>query len=430
MPPRTVTVIAATIAGAAAFAGGLAIDRSDDTATRPADAQASARTAGTPGLISRYSAAVRANPQNPDGYALLSAAYQQSSRESTESGLFERAEENVRRGLRIAPGDPGLLTQRASLLLARHQFRDALRDADRAHRTDPTLRRTYGALTDSLIELGRYERAGRILQEGIDRGPTLGLYARAAYFQELHGDIAGAARALRLAASAGGESAENVAYVQTLLGNLELASGRRAAALRAYRTAAARLPGYQSAQLGLGRLDAQRGRLAAAERRIGAVARANPNPESLTALLEVRVAAGHPQATRTRDELREVFRELAAGGENTGVERGLFEAQYGSRELALRYARAGLRDSPSVRAHDALALALVRNERPREALRHARLALRLGTRDGSTLYRAALTAQAAGRTDLARIWVRRALERNPRFSPVDGPAAQQLARDL
>ena len=83
-----------------------------------------------------------------------------------------------------------------------------------------------------------------------------------------------------------------------------------------------------------------------------------------------------------------------------------------------------------MRAHDAYAHALLVSRRPREALHHARLALRLGSRDGAVLYRAALAARAAGEPDAARTWLRRALARNPRFSPVYGPAAERLLATL
>lgn len=434
MPRLPVTAIAAIAAGAAAFAGGLAL--SYDAAPEPA----AATTAAAPSLpgpgatteqrIARYAAIVRAKPLVPAGYALLSSAYQQRSRESAEPGLLERSESVLKRGLSIAPQDPALLTQRASLLLARHQFRAALVDAETVHRADPTLRRPYGALVDALVELGEYDRAGDALQEAIDRGPSLAIYARASYFQELHGDLGGAARALRLAASAGGEAAENVAYVQTLLGNLEVGSGHQVAAGRAYGEALSRVPGYVPAEIGMGRLDAQRGRLAAANRRLTRAARRSPSPESLTALLETRLASGDPRAASTIAELRATYVSLRASGENTGVERGLFEAQHGDARVALRLTRQGLRDAPSIRAHDAYGHALVRSGRPRAGLRHARLALRLGSRDGAVLYRGALAAHAAGRDDLARTWLRRAVGRNPRFSPLYGPRAERLLARL
>src|SRR5205085_5978529 len=131
--------------------------------------------------------------------------------------------------------DPGALTERAALELSRHDFRAGLADAERARRLAPQVVAPYGALVDALVELGRYRAAGRALQAMVDRRPDLAAYARVSYFRELHGDLGGAAAAMRLAVSAGSGAAENTAYVQSLLGDLELARGRVGAAALAYR---------------------------------------------------------------------------------------------------------------------------------------------------------------------------------------------------
>ncbi len=426
---------AAALTAILAFGTGAAIlsatnhDVPAASAREPAPALPS-RDASTDERIAAYDAIVKARPRVPAGYALLSAAYQQKSRESADPDALPRAERAVERGLRVAPADLSLLAQRSSLRLARHQFKAALVDAEAVYRADPTLRRPYGALVDALVELGQYGRAGERLQEAIDRGPTLGIYARASYFRELHGDIAGAKHALRLAASAGGESAENVSYVQTLLGNLQLGSGDPRGAERSYREALGRTPAYVPALIGFGRLAASRGDLGDAERRLSDAVGRNASPESLTALVEVQLAAKSPGAASSVAELRDTYASLSAEGENTGVERGLFEAQHGSPALALQLARQGLRDAPSVRAEDALAYALTRSGRPGEALRHARRAVRLGSRDAGLLYRSAVTANAAGEPELARRWIHRALASNPRFSPLYAPQARQLERVL
>src|SRR5436189_3630243 len=91
------------------------------------------------------------------------------------------------------------------------------------------------------------------------RTPTLAAYARVSYFRELHGDLDGALAAMRLAVSAGGEAPENVAYVQTLLGNLLLARGSLGDARLAYLEALDRVPAYPPASAVLARVDPARG---------------------------------------------------------------------------------------------------------------------------------------------------------------------------
>ena len=100
----------------------------------------------------------------------------------------------------------------------------------------PSLVAVLPVIADAQIELGRYGAAERTLQQLLDIKPNLTSYSRVSYLRELTGDLPGAVEAMRLAVSAGGGDPENVAYVQVLLGDLELQQ-------RAGRGGAARLHG-------------------------------------------------------------------------------------------------------------------------------------------------------------------------------------------
>src|SRR5205085_11445371 len=114
------------------------------------------------------------------------------------------------------------------LALARHDFSGALTLGARAGNEGAFVR------VDALVELGRYAAAARELQAMVDRKPNLAAYARVSYLRELHGDLDGAAAAMRLAVDSGGPAQENVAYVSSLLGELERQLGHPALARRAY----------------------------------------------------------------------------------------------------------------------------------------------------------------------------------------------------
>ena len=90
--------------------------------------------------------------------------------------------------------------------------------------------------------------------------PTLAAYSRVSYFRELNGDLDGAVEAMRLAAAAGGGSVEASAYVESLLGKLEVDRGRYGSAEQAYGRALSLDPTYAPALAGLARLDATAGR--------------------------------------------------------------------------------------------------------------------------------------------------------------------------
>jgi tetratricopeptide (TPR) repeat protein len=286
-------------------------------------------------------------------------------------------------------------------------------------------------IVDADVELGRYGPAARTLQRMVDLKPDLAAYARVSYVRELHGDLPGALVAMKLAASAGGGTPENSAYVDTLLGNLQLARGHYGAAAHAYRDALARFPRYVPAAAGAARLRAARGDLDGAIRSLRGVVGRLPLPEYVVALGETELAAGRrTQAAHDFALVRAEERLLRANGVNTDTEVALYEASHGDRRRAVVLARRAWASAPSVRSADAVGWALARSGRPRQGLRWARRALRLGTRDPMFLLHAGLAARASGLPALARRWLRRSLADNPRFSPLWAPRARAVLREL
>ena len=192
------------------------------------------RPSGDP--VADAQAAVRAAPGSAAAYASLGDAYLQRARESGDPSFYTRAERSFDAALRRDGADVGALIGAGTLAGLRHDFAEQLRLGQEARRAAPDLARPYTVVADAQIELGRYDHAARSIQRLVDLKPGLAAYARASYFRELSGDRAGAVAAMRLAASAGG-TPENFAYVQALVGDLELARGHGAAAGDAYRSA-------------------------------------------------------------------------------------------------------------------------------------------------------------------------------------------------
>jgi tetratricopeptide (TPR) repeat protein len=355
----------------------------------------------------------------------------QRARETADPAHYARAEAAFRQALRDDRRSVDATIGMATLALARHDFRAGLRYAQRARRLGPELARSFSVLVDAELELGRYEQAGRSLQQMIDLRPSLASYARVSYFRELHGDLAGAASAMRLAVSAGEGVPENVAYVQTLLGDLEAMRGHIRAARRAYATALAGVPGYVPAIASRAQLDAASGRLGPAIRGYQNIVRGRPLPQYVIALGEIQQAAGRRAAARETFALVDAERRLLAADDvNTDVEIALFEADHGDRDRAVDLARRAWNTAPSVRSADAVGWALTRSGRSSDGLAWARRALRLGSRDPFILTRAGLSARAAGRDREARRYLRRALQANPRFSVVWAPRARKALRRL
>jgi pentatricopeptide repeat protein len=360
--------------------------------------------------------------------AELAAAYLQKVRETGDPNFYARADGILRLALARGPEDPAELIEAATLAAGRHDFRGALRLAERARALQPEAIAAYPVLVDALVELGRYDRAERVLQQMIDRKPSLPAYARVSYFRELHGDLDGAADTMARAVSAGGAVPENVAYVRTLLGDLELARGRPGAARRAYGMALAAVPGYTPAAAGRARLAAYRGDLAGAIAGWRRIVTRLPLPEHVIALGEAERAAGRRAAARRDLELVQAQQTLLDGaGVNTDVELAVFEADHGDPRRGVRLARRAWAAAPSVRSADALGWALTRNGRPEAGSSWAQRALRLGSLDPTFRFHAGMSALAVGRDEEGRRQLRTALEHGLRAHPWQ---AQQALRKV
>jgi tetratricopeptide (TPR) repeat protein len=236
---------------------------------------------------------------------------------------------------------------------------------------------------------------------------------------------------MQRAVSAGGGSPENVAYVETLLGNLQFQAGQTTRAGASYSIALARVPGYLPAQAGLATVEAARGDLGGAIERYEGVVKRSAVHEYHLLLLEAKLAAGRPAAAR---------REIAAIRKNQAIERGrgvntdaelaIFEADHGSATRAVTLGRSAVAKAPSVSSADALSWALTAAGRGRGALHWAKQALRTGWQDPLARYHAGMAAKLTGRELLARRWLTQALALNPQFSPLHAPRAQRALRSL
>ena len=163
---------------------------------------------------------------------------------------------------------------------------------------------------------------------------------------------------MRLAVSAGG-APENVAYVQVLLGDLELQRGRvrrRAAGLHLRAAIAAGLS--RPAMVGLARADAAGGDLGRAAVRLRRAAERLPLTSTLNLLSQAERAPGSPgsrggRTATPRGPQQGLYRAAKTAPDAEAV---LFEADHGSPAAAVALGRRVWRAAPSVRSADALGL--------------------------------------------------------------------------
>jgi tetratricopeptide (TPR) repeat protein len=387
--------------------------------------------ASTDQRISILQEAVRDGIGGAEGYSSLGDAYLQKARENGDPSFYSRADRSFDAALRRDARSMSAVLGAGTLAGVRHDFREQLRRGLEARRLMPELVASYPVIADAQIELGRYGAAERTLQRLLDLKPNLTSYSRVSYYRELRGDLDGAVEAMRLAVSTNAGVAENVAYVQTLLGDLELQRGRPAAARSAYRTALARLPRYAPADAGLARVDIAAGNLDAAASRLRSVAQRLPLTSNLILLAETDQARGDERAAETDlAVVRTQQRLLRAAGARPDAELVLFEANHGNPRAAVQLGRRLWAEAPSVRSADALGWALTRAGRPGEGLAWARRALRLGSRDAVFHLHAGLSAKAVGRAGLAARSLRIALAARGVLSPLQARDARTALEAL
>ena len=387
--------------------------------------------ASTDQRIALLQRAAREGVADPPAYASLGDAYLQKARDTGDPSYYSRADRSFGLARRGDARNLDAVLGAGTLAGLRHDFGEQLRLGREARRLAPGLTASLPVIADAQIELGRYETAERTLQRMLDAKPNLTSYARVSYFRELNGDLEGALQSMRLAVSAGAAASENVAYLQTLIGDLELQRNRPAAARTAYRSALARLPGYAPAGAGLARVDNAAGDLDGAARRLRDVAGRLPLTSHLTLLADTDAARGAERAAaRDLDVVRAQQRLLQAAGTRPDAELIVFEATHGDPRAAVRLGRRLWTEAPSVRSADALGWALTRAGRPEEGLAWSVRALRLGTREPLYHLHAGLAAKAAGRAGPARAELRAALTGRAALSPLQARDARTALEAL
>ena len=373
-------------------------------------------------------AAVRAG--STEQRAALGLAYLQKARSFADPTYYSKATGLFDLALADDPRDQAALIGKALVANGQHRFALSLRYARRAIRINSYEADALGVAADSLIELGRYPAAATTLQKMLDLRPDVASFSRTSYYRELHGDLSGAISAMRDALASTQLVGDDAAWVRTQLGDLMFTLGAYDRAERLFRSAIEVGSEPYQARVGIARVDAARGDLARAARRMSRVASTYPSPANIILLHDLYVAAGRSsRAIDQRTLLDAQMRLFAAQRVVPDVEVTLFYADHGLRRgWNVKAARRQYEARPSVRTADALAWALHAAGRDRRAAPFVSQALRLGTRDPLTQYHAGVVLLSAGRRAAGRAHLRTALAQSPQFSVLHANNARRLLR--
>ncbi|MEU0843439.1 tetratricopeptide repeat protein [Streptomyces sp. NPDC005962] len=439
--PRTVRTaavvctLAVGLTAGSSVLGGTPADRpAEPVSLRSAGAPASLQQVSADGLAGRISALqkhLRAQPKDASGWSGLGAAYIEQARSTGDPTRYPQAEKTFARALAVQPRDNDeALAGRASLAAARHDFTSALRDADKALKINSYSQSAMAVRIDALVELGRYKDATAAADHADSVRPGIPVFTRLAYVMELRGDPKGAHRVLETARESA-TSPSDIAYVSTSLGQLAFGQGEYATARRALGAALRAVPGYLPALEYRGRTAVAEGRTGAGIRDLEAVVRRSPLPAQLAALGEAYEARGDAKKAKQQYAVVDTWITLArANGVATDLDSALVAADHGDVKEALKAARAEWDRRQTVHTADALAWALHRNGKDREALTAAKRAAEPGYRNAAFLYHRGVIEKSLGDKQSARDHLKAALDLNPGFSPTGARDAKTTLNHL
>jgi len=377
--------------------------------------------------IKSAQSAIEQQPDNPQGYNMLAAAFMQKARETGDFSLNARAEESLKHSFRVAPDNYEGTKLQAALLLNYHRFPEALQAAQRAQSINPRDHDVYGAMVDALVELGDYKRAVDAAQKMVDLKPNTASYSRISYLRSLHGDTKGAIEAMKMAVeSASPQNPENIAWCRVHLGDELMNDGKLNEAEREYDYALYLFPDYHPALAAKARARYAAGDFDNAIIFYKRAAERVPLPEYIAPLGDLYAKLNRADEAKQQYEQVEFIEKMGAGAETYSRQLALFWADHDVRlDEALAAAERERATRGDIYTFDVLAWCLYKKGRFEEAKTAVGEALRLNTRDPRLFYHAGMISLANGDNQKGADYLKQALAINPSFDVLQAEVAKE-----
>lgn len=422
--PASIAIVCAAVLGIRARSerSPLVADR------RSAPAFATLDTTLSGKQIQKAEAMISRAPSQPDGYNMLCATFMQKARETGDFSFNAKAEAALTRSLAIDAENYDAIKLKATLLLTYHRFGEALDVARLARQMRPRDHAIYSALTDALVELGRYDEADRAAEMMMSLKPDSSGYARISYLSSLHGETEGAVRVMRAAVQASTpQDSEGLAWCLVHLGDELMKTGKPREAEREYDVALAAFANYHLGLAAKARARIAAGDLQSAVEFYKKAQERVPSPDTAIALGDVYTRLGRSDEARKQYDLVEFIEQSSAAGANTySRQLALFWANHDKNlDKALEVARSERALRADIYTCDVLAWCLFKTGNLIEAKTSINKALRLGTRDPLIHYHAGMIYEALGDSLNGRKHLRLALKINPTFDLLQAEVAKQ-----
>ena len=226
---------------------------------------------------------------------ILATLYEARARLSGDVTDYARAGEAANRSLAIEPRQLDVRALHARVLLATHDFRRALDEAEALDRTAPGQPAILAIMADARLELGDVDAAEALYARIALLAPGPAVTARLARVAFLRGDTTVAVReaaAAFMAAEAEAQDGPSLSWYAYLAGVLNLASGSPEEAATWFDRALAAWPESHLALAGGARAAAALGDVDAAIAGYRAAIAIAPQPDALTALGDLLALRG------------------------------------------------------------------------------------------------------------------------------------------
>jgi tetratricopeptide (TPR) repeat protein len=394
--------------------------------------------AGQPGLDGRMSLddrtafwakRVQARPDDFLSIAQLATVEAERGRLTADLAAYDTASTLIEKSLALSPDYPPTIEVRASIRFAIHDFTGAAADAATVLAKLPVDPTALSILGDAQLELGNAAAAAATFDRLAATGPGPWLDVRRAKLAYATGQPAQAVALARSAATAAAkDDPANAWFYDYALGEFSRLSGDADGARFAYAAALAIRPADLGSLVGLARIDAFDGNVAAASAGLQRAAAIAPQPETLALLGDLATLAGDPtDASRQFATVRLTGTLSALAGSVYDRQLDLFQLDHGgATDAILSDAQAALAVRADPAGHDTVAWALHRLGREEEAAAESALARGSGIVDARILYHAGAIAMARGDLAGGRALVRQALDLGPALDPLDRHDAEAL----
>jgi len=428
--PKAIVVLAAAIATGAAWPW-FAAHRAQASSPPPAPIQTDYLRRNA--LIAFYERQALRDSTDQITRRMLGSEYLQRFRETGDLNDVTRALAVANDSLRLQPqGNLQALGVIASSDVALHRFAAALTAEESAVNAAPFDDNARAQTASILMEMGRYQRAGRILGHPVEGDPNPTWMSIRARYDELTGDLAGARVQMEAATAIVDRMITIPAYTRswyhTRGAQLAFEAGDGAGAAREFDEALRIFPDNAMAllfesKLYRARRDWRRA-LAAATRS----AELYPLPQTLGyEAVALRALGDFVTASHTDALIRAEQRLFNAQGVNDRL-LAMYYAEHGEHlSDALRAARSDvIKRGDEIYADDTMAWVLAAMARWNDARVYALRATRYDTADPELEYHAGVIAWHTRHPSEARRRLRAALDADPEFHPVYAGEARRL----